>query len=339
MSELSSPHDKFFSEVFDRPEVGRDFLRNYLPVEIAEHIDFDSLELTKDSFIDKKLKKYFSDKLYKVKFSNGINLFFYTLVEHKSYAEKFVSFQLLQYIVRIWESVIKKHEAEKEEARKKRKQGKQVPEIEPLKSLPPIIPIVLYHGASKWKIPYSFKSLIDSKTPVGLDKYIPDFEYLLCDLSEYSDSEIKGVVIYQIGMLILKYIFRQELKERLPGILRMLNQLGSKQTALEYLETIIEYLVKGTDKFTEKELGNALESALPETGGDFMLTLADKWLNEGRKNTLLDVIKYGLKQKFGDEGLKLITEIHKIQDINVLEEVSKGLWSINNLNELCQIYR
>jgi len=80
MSEFSNPHDKFFSEAFDRPEVGRDFLRHNLPPDIAKLVDYNSVELTKDSFIDKKLRRYYSDKLYKARFTNGLLALFYDLI-------------------------------------------------------------------------------------------------------------------------------------------------------------------------------------------------------------------------------------------------------------------
>ena len=69
MSKIHNPHDKFFTLIFDKPEVGKDFLINELPEEIAKMVDFNSIELTKDSFIDKNLKKYYSDKLFKAKFT------------------------------------------------------------------------------------------------------------------------------------------------------------------------------------------------------------------------------------------------------------------------------
>jgi predicted transposase YdaD len=52
MVQLGNPHDRFFKEVFARPEVARDFLINYLPEPVAALIEPASLQLRKDSFID-----------------------------------------------------------------------------------------------------------------------------------------------------------------------------------------------------------------------------------------------------------------------------------------------
>jgi predicted transposase/invertase (TIGR01784 family) len=48
---LLNPHDHFFKDLFSRREAARDFLQNYLPVEIVNLLDLSSLEINKDSFI------------------------------------------------------------------------------------------------------------------------------------------------------------------------------------------------------------------------------------------------------------------------------------------------
>jgi len=107
MPELTNPHDKFFKEILSREEVARDFLKNYLPPEVYALINTDSLELSKDTFVDKDLTEYFSDLLYKADIKDGKSAYIYILFEHKSYREPHTAFDLLRYMVRIWESVLK----------------------------------------------------------------------------------------------------------------------------------------------------------------------------------------------------------------------------------------
>lgn len=330
---VSQPHDKFFKDTFSRPEVIRDFLRTYLP-KIAELADLRSLELTKDSFVDKELRDHFSDLIWKVRLRKGKKeAFFYFLLEHKSYADYLVAFQVLRYMVMIWEQAVRKHE---EERKKRKKEGRNSPRLR----LPPVIPVVIYHGRTTWNISRNFRSLFDMHQE--LEDCIPDFRYLLYDISHRSDDRITGGDMLRAGLLIMKYIFREELAERLPGILAPLRRITKEQAGLEFLETIATYLVKGTDKVSEKALAEAVKSALPETGGEFMATLAEKWVEqgkkEGRKEGLLDGIETGLELKFGSEGLRLLPEIQKITDCDMLTSVSRGLWTVKNLDEFRKIY-
>lgn len=267
-----NPHDRFFKEAWSHAEVARDFLTYYLPANIVELLDIDTLELSKDSFVDKELSEYFSDLLYKVELRDGRAVYVYVLLEHKSYPEPFVAFDLLRYMVRIWDLLLKQGKAG----------GK----------LPTIIPVVLYHGRRGWHIGQDFRSLVadDGK----LERYLPDFHYELCDLSDFEDEEIKGAVVLQVAMLLFKYIFRDELAERLPGILGLLRELTDKRSGLEYLETVLRYLSSGTDKVDKDDLRQAAEAVLPEIGGKIMSTVAEKWVEEGMEKGLQQGMQQGV---------------------------------------------
>jgi predicted transposase YdaD len=56
MIEITNPHDRFFKEVFTLRKTAEQFLQNYLPPDITKLLDLDSIEYTKDTFIDKHLK-------------------------------------------------------------------------------------------------------------------------------------------------------------------------------------------------------------------------------------------------------------------------------------------
>jgi len=120
---LTNPHDKFFKDLFTRQEAAQDFLQHYLPAEVAALLDLSTLEIGKDSFIDLDLQEHFSDLLYKVALHSGQETYIYVLFEHKSYPEPLIAFQLLKYMVRIWEQALKQEEA-----------------------LLPVLPLVVYHG-------------------------------------------------------------------------------------------------------------------------------------------------------------------------------------------------
>ena len=130
MTEISNPHDRFFKDVLSRREAARDFVLYYLPADLAALLDVESLVVSKDSFVDKDLREHFSDILYQVDLKQGDSAYIYLLFEHKSYSDPLIALHLLRYMLRIWEQGVK--------------QGKARP-------FSPIIPIVVYHGKSKWK--------------------------------------------------------------------------------------------------------------------------------------------------------------------------------------------
>ncbi|WP_459881626.1 Rpn family recombination-promoting nuclease/putative transposase [Desulfothermus naphthae] len=92
---IQNPHDAFVKEIFSHKEQAEDFLKNYLPQNICKLIDFNSLAIVKDSFVDEDLKKHFSDLLYEVQISSRDG-FIYLLFEHKSTLQRFTALQLLR---------------------------------------------------------------------------------------------------------------------------------------------------------------------------------------------------------------------------------------------------
>jgi hypothetical protein len=61
---VPNPHDRFFKEMFSSKEIARSFLIHYLPPEFSLLMDSDSVELSKDTYVDSRLRSQFSDLLY-----------------------------------------------------------------------------------------------------------------------------------------------------------------------------------------------------------------------------------------------------------------------------------
>jgi len=255
-----SLHDEVVKEYFSDIEIAKSFFKEYLPADIVNNLDFNRLRICKDTFLNKKLAKYFSDILYQVNLNN-ISLFIYLLIDHKSREEPFMGFQFLKYMVRIWELYLK--------------QNKKA------ESLPVIIPIVIYHGPRKWEVDKRFILFFDA--PGYLRDYIPDFNYRLYDISHVPDEEIKGAVLLRVLFMTLKYVFTPELNYKLrEEIFPLFLELKDKKKGTEYLEVLLRYLTRSARGLPEKELNESV-TQLFEEGGDLMQTIAEKWKREGIK--------------------------------------------------------
>ncbi len=199
MAKIINPHDKLFREIWSNLEAARSFLTHYLPEKVMGLIDLNTLEISKDSFVEKDLKEYFSDILYMINFA-GEPGYIYLLFEHKSREEKWIHLQLMRYLLSIWELDLKK--------------GRKG-------SLPVIVPLVLYRGPGKWKSSTRFSSLFHGPVE-ALARHIPDFQFILYDLSRHSDEEIKGSVMLRVVLLLFKHIFDPDLRLKLPGIFSLM---------------------------------------------------------------------------------------------------------------------
>ena len=53
--EVINPHDKLFRKTYGTKENARSFLINYLPGQVLKLVDLSTLEISKDSFIEKDI--------------------------------------------------------------------------------------------------------------------------------------------------------------------------------------------------------------------------------------------------------------------------------------------
>lgn len=287
---LKNPHDKFFKETFGDVMITKDFLTNYLPDSLMEIIDVNTLEPEKDSFINDELKESYSDLLFKVNIFNQTG-YLYFLFEHKSYIYNKTILQLLKYIIEIWEA-----KSEKEKSNE----------------LPIVIPLVIYHGQKNWNIGLNLTDLIKgygNLTPY-IQRLVPNFEYLLYDLSKYKDEDIKGDAQLQIVLTTLRDIFTKDSKDLLITIYRavkFLRELEDHQTGIRYFETLLRYIFSAGKNLTKSEVVDMMkeiEMNYPE-GRDVVMTLAEQYIEEGKKQGLKQGIEKGIEKGI-EEGKKQV---------------------------------
>ncbi len=302
---LINPHDKFFKESFSRKEIAKSFIQEYLPDKLHNQFNFSSLEILKDTFIDKELSEHFSDILYKIKIS-GKQSYIYCLFEHKSYIDYWVGFQLLRNMVKIWEGYLK--------------QSKKA------KKLPVIIPIVIYHGRDKWNLKNSIIPLFEEID--STKKYIPDFKSEIYDISHIPDDRIKGEILLRVNFLLLKYIFRPDLFEKLNEIFELFIKLSNKSKATEYLEVLLRYLVASVDSKKSEDLKNEIEKTI-KSGENLMPTIAEKWVQEGVEKGVEKGIEKGKIEDAEKMIVKGMTnaDIRDITGLSIkkIEEIRKHL--------------
>jgi len=337
MNKTVNPHDKLFREIWSDKAIAADFLKNYLPAKISTQIDLNTLEIAKDTFIDKELKEFYSDLLYTIDLQTGPG-YIYLLFEHKSYADKLALLQILEYMAQIWRLHLKQH---------------------PGTLLPPVIPLLLYHGRNKSR-GCKFSDLMAEPGSM-LPEYIPDFKYILLDLTQYSDKEIKGVILCRAVLLLFKHVRAPDFDERLGAIFSMLNELKKSDNGFRYLEAIFRYLHSTADISSDK-IKKIVNQNLDFEKGELFMTLGERLRKEGFEQGieqgiqqgvqqgiqqgiqqgvqqgvhegLLEAIDLGLLLRFEDQSQVLMKLVNQIDDVEKLRAIKDALKSVTNVSDL-----
>ena len=280
MAKTKAPiHNNFFLQQFSNLQTARSFFEEYLPVNVKESMDWSIMHLAPRDFVQKALRNRRSDLLYETRFS-GFKGYFYLHLEHQRRPHPDMPFRLLVYMVNIWEQHKKQY---------------------PKEPIPLIFPMVLYQGATSWKVSLSFHEFLE--VPHALKPYVPNFTYSLMDLSKLSDEEIKGQLLLRVALLLMKHIDAPDLKEYLiETILPLLNEFTQKETGLETLETVLYYLFQGNPHLEKASvIPQIQEQFVSEKAQEVIMTIAEQLRQEG--------LQQGVQQGVQQEALQLVVKL------------------------------
>ena len=258
MAKNHKSHDRLFKATFSKKTVAKAYVKYFLPKEIVKALDMRTFKIERESYIDEKLEEHFADMVYSCKTSKDKSLRIALLFEHKSNPVQFIHIQLLTYILNSWKYDLKQKRAQ----------------------LSLTIPIVLYHGGKRWEK----RSLLDYfqgySEPLKL--FLPNFDYILNDLSDYPDQEIVSLKVnFLVNSLILlkhrndkKYIL-----EKKRFVFFNLGNFIEFEEGESYFRTIFHYLISSIE-FKKEEIDFLFENS-PQKVKSIVMNTYDKWIQEG----------------------------------------------------------
>ena len=291
--EVNNPHDAFFIENFSNKEIASSFIRGTFPVNIVNNLDLTTLQIDNNTYSDEELKKYFSDIVYNCKYKE-LDIKISLLFEHKSFIPDYPFKQILKYMIKIWDYAEKQKE-----------------------NIIPVIPIIFYHGEKSWeyKKVYEYFPKMDDL----LKDFIPDFDYILTDMTHYTDNRIQDIFdneLLKISLLIMKNIFNEdELKRNLEKFLTIGQIYFNSESNLKALESLLRYLWNCVENVSVDDIVKTL-TKISETGGNTAITIAMKLKNEGKIEGKIENAKKMLVKGY------LIEDIADITGLSV-EQIEK----------------
>ncbi|MBK1621766.1 hypothetical protein CKO42_25965 [Lamprobacter modestohalophilus] len=110
---------------------------------------------------------------------------------------------------------------------------------------------------------------------------LEQFRDALHDLSPRSDAEIKGDVLTRLVQLAMRWIFSDQPLEHLERLIALIDQVADRYTALQSLESLLRYDVKGPQRVEEDDARRLLEQTA--RGDPIMQTLIDRSIEQGRE--------------------------------------------------------
>ena len=284
---------------FGDPGNAAAFLCRVIPPAVAEKIQWEQLRLQPGSFIDSHYRQSESDLLFSAPFA-GKQCFVYLLFEHQTTGDSKLALRLLRYMVRIWESWVKRHP-------------------EPSK-MPVILPVVLAQNAEAWHLSPQFSALLD--LPSGLQDelrpFVPDFTFRLIQLASLPFDSIRGTLAGIMTLRVMK-------AERLDDLLNhfVWDEPLLLQLPQEVRERLLLYIIDGRIDIEafHRKVQLIANPELQTTAMSLAEQLHQKGLEKGLRQTLIKI----LQRRFGQipEGLvEAIDGIHETAGMESLVDAA-----------------
>jgi predicted transposase/invertase (TIGR01784 family) len=281
---MSTPHDRLFKSTFSQPVHAIELFRSVLPPAVVQHIDFDTLRLEPESFIDEKLRARYSDLLFSVQLA-GQHAYLYLLCEHQSRSERLMCVRVLRYVLDIWSAYLSEHPR--------------------ARYVPLVLPVVVHHGEHGWKAPVRLRELYDAPEAVVDDllAFLPDFRFFLDDLAPQSDDALRARALSALPRLVL-WSFKNIRygRDALPALRRAIDLVAAAVLApngVAATSVIMQYILEVTRGPEEDLHAFFIETARLPEAGEAIMTAAERLRREGHKQGRQEGLKEGRQ-----EGLK-----------------------------------
>ena len=258
------PHDVFFKKSMSHPEIARDFFESYLPKEILEKADLTTLKRENSSFLSNELGEGVSDILYSVKFGKERG-YISILLEHQSKSDKWITFRIQKYMLRLCDEEL-------------RKQAK-LPEKE--KKLPLIYPVVFYTGRNKYTAPRSFYELFEDEK---LAKSFFTEPTKVVDVHDIKDEELKERYLDTI-IYIYKHIYAKDILKHI--LKKLINFELIAKNNFQFLQDLLTYIVQKGETEKADEFVSVFQEMLPEDKKENVMTIAELFEKRGYEKGVL----------------------------------------------------
>lgn len=268
--ENSKLHDKLIKSVLKNKIEILKFINQF--IYSGYEIKTDDIITFTNSYVTEKYKSKEADLVYKLK---NEEIFF--LIEHQSTIDVRMPYRILNYCIDIMHEWCKNQRFNK------------------TKEYPIIVPIVIYTGDRKWKVPQNFK---EKQVSVSVfENYKINLQYNLIEINRLSDKYLLNLdSMFGYSMLIEKAKNKDDLINKLNLIIKN----TSNEDFLRELQNIILYALDGALCGIEKK--DLIKKIDEKVGDKYMSTLIDRLtaenrrvLNEGIQKGLETGIKTGIK--------------------------------------------
>jgi hypothetical protein len=272
-------HDQSYKLLFSHPRMVRDLLVGFVRGKWRRWIDLRSLAKANAHFVTDSLRRRAGDMVWRAR-SKGSVARIYLLLEFQSTVERFMVVRMLTYLGLLYQDVIKAGRLSR-------------------RNLPPVLPIVLYNGPTRWRAPTTLRTLVRAH-PTFPKGFRAHMRYQVIDIRRlrFDAPGLKRNLVAAM-FRIENSRDRREIRETVRRLSRVLDGPSSASLHRAFVAWIVKVILARFRRIPRQKV-HTLEEV------DAML--ADRWEQwevelkaEGRREGRVELLLDQLHARFGRE--------------------------------------
>ena len=324
--DLKLTHDGYFQETFQVERIAKAVLKKLLPKKAVAAISLEKLTVDDRTMSDDMFKEKTADIVYKVPIKGTKkHILFFAVIEHKSYQDFQTIFQLWGYVYRI---CLREYQAAEQ-------RGENMATYQH----PPIVTIIVHHGATKFK---GATELAKMFVPIpGLEQHFPGLRAILFDLSDIDDDDPilndPEVPALKVVFMVLKVIFRKDVVMKATDVIQALKPHSDDPATRRIIRATWVYLMNNA-RHLRKQNWEVLANTFKEvTGDEDMPTMVEVWKAEGKAEgkteTAREMIMEFVRGKFGKVPKNIERAVNQMNDPIALKSLLARTANCKTLEE------
>jgi len=218
-----------------------------------------------------------------------------------------------------------------------------------------IIPVVMYHGQAPWSDPRLFGDVLAVPPAVrpAVEPYLVQFRYLLNDLSEISDEELRARAMTAVAKLVSLCFKHARTSPDFLAILSrwmdVVREVARAPNGLAALAQVLCYILQVSEHVERTELHALLARELGPQAEEAIVTAGQLLIEEGRqlgreegrqlgreesRHTLQELLLQQLEHRFGNQVDSAIERRVAEAPTEQLEAWFRRVLSASTLGEL-----
>ena len=278
----ASMQDAAYKNLFSHPRMVEDLLRGFAARGWSERPDFSTLERLSAEFVSDDLRQRRGDGLWRVRFRDATWLYLIVQLEFQSTVDRYMAVRMLVYTGLLYQDLVRRGE------------------LGPNGELPPVLPVVLYNGPSRWTAAEDVAALI---APAGeaMACYQPSYRYFLLDERVQGEDDLPRRNLVSALIALENSRSSADLKRALGALYDWLRGPGEpeiRRSFREWIERAGARRIFGSEGELSVQTSEEVNTMLAERVEEW----TREWVEKGREQGIEQGVEQGIEQGI-EQGL------------------------------------